>query len=214
MKIETLTLGMFQTNTYFIIHEPTGRTIVVDPAAEAGTILQKSKKEKLTIEKICLTHGHLDHIGAVEVLAQETGAEVIIHKEGEKYLQDGNYNLSTVFTGSLIQAKADHYVEEGDVVELKGTDIALKVIHAPGHTLDGIAYYSELYKAAFVGDIIFKGSIGRTDFLGGDTASLLKSIETKIFTLPEDVCLYSGHGPVTSVGHEKATNPHFHLFDF
>lgn len=209
MKIECMALGMVQTNTYFIIDEATNKTILVDPAGEANRILKHIEESGLQVEKICLTHGHFDHIGAVEAVRRATGAEVIIHKEGERYLSDDQYNLAAVFTGQSLSMKADDYVEDGEVITLEDTDIALQVIHVPGHTLDGVAYYSETYAVAFVGDILFRGSIGRTDFPGGDTAMLLKGIKEKLFTLPEDVTIYSGHGEPTSIGHEKRSNPNF-----
>lgn len=213
MKIECMVLGMVQTNTYFIIDEDTKRTILIDPAANAEAILRRVGEEGLVVEKICLTHGHFDHIGAVEAVKEATGAEVIIHSQGKQYIEDASYNLSSAFTGRSMTAKADTYVEDGETVVLEGTAIQLKVIHVPGHTMDGVAFYSEDYGVAFVGDILFRGSIGRTDFPGGNISMLLKGIQEELFTLPEDVTIYSGHGEPTTIGHEKRTNPSFHLFD-
>ncbi|MEF9959058.1 MAG: MBL fold metallo-hydrolase [Niameybacter sp.] len=212
MKIEKLVVGMIGEQTYFIIDEATKKAFVVDPGDDAAIINRKIDADGLQIEKILLTHGHFDHIGAVEEVRRHTGAKVVIHEEGKRYLEDVAYNLSTMFDGFLT-LQADEYVQDRGVITLKGTDISLEVIHAPGHTKDGVAFYSHKYKVAFVGDIIFRGSIGRTDFLGGNTTDLIHNIRERIFTLDKDVVLYPGHGPSTTVGYEKLHNASFNMFE-
>lgn len=212
MKIESLAVGMLAEQTYFIIDETTKKTFVVDPGDDANIINRKIDEEGLKVEKILLTHGHFDHIGAVEEVRKHTGCKVVIHTEGKNYLEDVNYNLSPMF-GGYLTLKADEYVAHGDVVTLEGTDIEMKVIHAPGHTRDGVAFYSDKYKVAFVGDIIFKESIGRTDFPGGSSADLIKNIKEHIFTLDKEVRLYPGHGEPTTVGYEILHNAYFNMFE-
>lgn len=212
MKIESLAVGMLAEQTYFIIDEQTKKTFIVDPGDDASIINRKIDQEGLKVEKILLTHGHFDHIGAVEEVRKHTGCQVVIHTAGKLYLQDVNYNLSPMI-GSHITVEADGYVEHGDVITLEGTDIELEVIHAPGHTKDGVAFYSKKYKVAFVGDIIFKGSVGRTDFPGGNAADLIKNIKERLFTLDKDVTLYPGHGEATTVGYEILHNAYFNMFE-
>ena len=212
MKIVMMTLGMMQEQSYFIIDEATKRAFVVDPGDQADKLLKYINQEGLKLEKILLTHGHFDHIGAVEALREATGATVICHTEGKIYLEDISYNLSAM-TGEPFTLKADRYVADGEHIKMEGTPIDLEVVYAPGHTLDGIAFYEASQKALFVGDIIFRGSIGRTDFKGGNSVQLITSIKNKIFTLPNDTVIYPGHGPSTSVGHEKNTNAYFNMFE-
>ncbi|MDA3731496.1 MBL fold metallo-hydrolase [Niameybacter massiliensis] len=212
MKIEVLSVGALAEQTYFIIDEATKKAFIVDPGDDAAIINQKIDQEELKVEKIILTHGHFDHIGAVEEVRHHTGCKVVIHEEGKRYLEDVAYNLSTMLGGALT-LQADEYVQHGDIITLDGTDISFKVLHAPGHTKDGVAFYSEKYKVAFVGDIIFRGSIGRTDFLGGNSVDLIKSIREQIFTLDKEVVLYPGHGPATTVGDEILHNPYFNMFE-
>lgn len=213
MKIDRITVGMLQEHTYFIIDEDTSKAFIVDPGAEAQRILNKIKVEGLSIEAILLTHGHFDHIGAVIELRETLGCPVIIHECGKTYTSNPDYNLSSVFASEELVFEADRYVEDGEIIELVGTDISLKVVFAPGHTLDGVAYYNDKERVAFVGDIIFNGSIGKTDLPGGDMTTLLSSIKKGIFTLPEETVIYPGHGASTTVGHEKNTNPFFHIYD-
>lgn len=210
--IKALTVGMLQEHTYFFIDDQTKHGFLIDPGDEADKILNNIQKEDFVIEKILLTHGHFDHIGAARDIRQALGCPIIIHEEGKKYLQDASWNLSGLY-GEGYTFEADNYVIDGEIIELStNADMNLKVLYVPGHTSDGIAFYSEKYGIAFVGDIIFYGSVGRCDHPGGDMNRLLSGIQTQIFTLPEQTKLYPGHGPSTTVKHEKATNPFFNLF--
>jgi glyoxylase-like metal-dependent hydrolase (beta-lactamase superfamily II) len=208
MKVEYLFVGALQEIAYFLIDEETNKTFIVDPGAEADRILEKIKKQNLQVEALLITHGHYDHIGAVMALKEALGCKVIAHEHAKLYLQDTNYNLSTAFGGAELKVEADEYVQEGDTLTLEGTDLTLEVLYAPGHTLDSAVYYTKAYQAAFVGDVIFKDSIGRTDLQGGSYEQLQNSIREKIYTLEDETILYPGHGPFTSVGYEKNFNPY------
>lgn len=211
--IKAITVGMLQVHTYFFIDDKTKHGFIIDPGDEADKILAKISQEQAVIEKIILTHGHFDHIGAVQKLRETLGCPVLIHEEGKQYLEDASWNLSGIY-GRAYTFSADEYVKHGDVITLEANpEMSLKVIHAPGHTADGIAFYSEKQHIAFVGDIIFNGSVGRADHPGGDTNRLLSSIKAQIFALPDETILYPGHGPSTTVGREKATNPFFNLYE-
>ncbi len=209
MMIQKLTVGMLQEHTYFFIDDKTKHGFLVDPGDEAGRILDKVNQEEWIIEKILLTHGHFDHIGAVAQVREALECPVVIHEEGKAYLQNAAWNLSERY-GKGYTLDADYYVKHGDSIVLGvNPNIHLKVIYVPGHTTDGVAYYSEQERSAFVGDIIFNGAVGRCDNPGGDMNSLLSGIRTQIFTLPDEIILLPGHGPYTTVKNEKETNPYF-----
>lgn len=213
MKIDRLTVGMLQEHTYFIIDEASKKAFIIDPGAEAKRILDKIANEGLEIQAILLTHGHFDHIGAAVEIREALGCPIVIHECGKAYISSADYNLSSVFGREDVTFEADRYVNKGEQIVLEGTDVTLEVVFAPGHTLDGVAYYSEAEGVAFVGDIIFNGSVGRTDNPGGDMGTLLKSIRENIFTLPGETVLYPGHGGPTTVKQEKNTNPFFNIYD-
>lgn len=207
--IQKLTVGMIQEHTYFFIDEATKHGFLVDPGDEAERLLGKIRKEGWIIEKILLTHGHFDHIGAVAEIRQAIGCKVVSHEEGKSYLLNPAWNLSDRY-GKAYTLEADVYVSHGDTIVLEANpDMTLKVIHAPGHTTDGTAYYCEREQVAFVGDIIFNGAVGRCDNPGGNMNRLLNAIREQIFTLPDKTLLFPGHGPYTTVEQEKETNPFF-----
>ncbi|MGL4738495.1 MAG: MBL fold metallo-hydrolase [Cellulosilyticaceae bacterium] len=210
MRIDTLTVGMLQEHTYIVSDEVTKAAVIIDPGADAGRIIDFVKNNELDVKKILLTHGHFDHIGAVPELRTAIGCGVIAHEVAPMYLEKPENNLSRVFGHNDLQFAADEYVGDQDLICIEGSDtLTFEVIFAPGHTADGVAFYHRASGNAFVGDIIFRGSVGRSDHPGGNAAHLIHSIQTKIFTLPEDVVVHPGHGPATTVGYEKRTNPYF-----
>lgn len=205
--------GLFGELTYFYIDETTNHGFVIDPGADAQMLLGVIKEQGWTIEKILLTHGHIDHMRSADGLREALACPIVIHEEGKQYVEDAVWNLSEAMDVALTFS-ADKYVRHGDEIILEANNqFKLKVLHAPGHTLDGVAYYDEAAGVAFVGDIIFSGSIGRSDLPGGNMMRLLNAIRAQIFTLPDDVVLYPGHGMPTTVGREKETNPHFNFFE-
>lgn len=214
--IEKIVVGPLQENAYFVIDEETKKGIIIDPGAEAGRILATIKENEWEIGLILITHGHYDHIGAAEELREELGCDIIAHKGAKEYLEDPEKNLSTMFGNDKVQFSADKYISEGEASydnllgDLPKT-LSFKVFYAPGHTSDSIVFYFEGFNAAFVGDVIFKESMGRTDLYGGSGPGLLESIKTQVFTLPEETVLYSGHGPSTTVKYEKSYNPYFNM---
>lgn len=211
--IQILSGGLFGELTYFYIDDTTNHGFIIDPGANAEAILKLIDERGWTIEKILITHGHVDHILAAPALKEALGCEIVIHQEGEKYLADPEWNLTGDF-GETLSFAADRYVAHGDVIALEANpDFAVKVIHAPGHTADGVAYYSEKEGVAFVGDIIFQGSVGRSDLPGGNTLRLLSAIRAQIFTLPDDTVLFPGHGERTTVKSERETSPVFNFYD-
>jgi hydroxyacylglutathione hydrolase len=207
VKIDRLILGDFETNCYILRNSPKATNcLIIDTGIDAEPLLDFLEVNKLTPAALILTHGHADHIAGVEPLRKEfPSIQVYIHKLDAEMLTDAAANLSVMTGSSLTAAKADHLVEEGDTIDKVG--IRLRVIHTPGHTPGGICLYSEKDGVIFVGDTLFAGSIGRTDFPNGDMRQLIEGIKHKLFKLPEDTIVYTGHGPETTIGREQADNP-------
>ena len=198
-----------ETNAYFYIDESTNHGFLIDPAAEPEKLLQIIKDNNWIIEKMLITHGHFDHIGAVQNLHNELNIPYYIHENGKEYLTNPTFNLSAYF-GNSITLNDAQYLKENDTITLDGNpQTKLKVIHTPGHTQDSVLFYDKQNHLAFVGDTIFKSSIGRTDFPGGNHQQLKESIQNKVFALPDKTTLYSGHSELTTIEAEKKN---FHFF--
>lgn len=209
MIIETLILGDFQTNCYIVRpSEKTRKCLVIDPGMDPSPLLQTLQNSRLTPVVIFLTHGHVDHIAGVELLREHwKKAKVSIHQADADMLTDPVKNLS-MMAGSMVQARpADTLYESEGGVDLAGMEFDL--LHTPGHTPGGVCLYSSKEGLAFVGDTLFAGSIGRSDFEGGSHRQLIQSIESKLLALPEETTIYPGHGPATTVKREKLSNPFF-----
>ena len=195
---------VIETNSYFYIDEKTNHCFIVDPGAEADRLIQIIGEKNYIPEKILITHGHFDHIGAVEKLHDHFGIPYLIHAAGENYLKNIYHNLSGYYGLNIILNDAE-YLRDSDIISLStDPEAKLKLIHTPGHTADSSIYYDEKNKIAFVGDTIFKNSVGRTDLPGGDQYQLSDSILNKIFRLPDETILYSGHTEKTDVLTEKS----------
>ena len=194
------------TNTYFYIDENSNSGFLIDPATEADKLLQIISDNHWQIEKILLTHGHFDHIGAVSQIADTLKIPYFIHSEGAKYLNNPKVNLSSLTPQPIILSQAQ-YLNDNDIITLSADPkLNLQVIYTPGHTSDSVVYYDKQNSLAFVGDTIFKNSYGTTSFPGGDLTQLMNSIKNKILTLPDSTILYPGHEQLTSI---KAEKPNF-----
>ena len=207
LRIHTIISQPFEENTY-VIHQPGQRqALVVDPGLEPELIGRLLQEEKLEVTAILNTHGHADHIGGNQYLKQAFPQAPLIAGINEaELLTDANLNLSAPFGLPIVSPPADRLVREGDVLDLAG--IRLEVLDIPGHSPGHIVF---VYRGdpclVFSGDVIFRGSVGRTDFPGGSSDLLFQGIRTKLFLLPPETILYPGHGPATTVDHEKHTNP-------
>ena len=188
MILKSLVVGAFGTNCYIVGSDATMEGMIIDPGDEASLILRSVKETKLKINLIVITHGHGDHIGAIDQVKRATGVKIAIH------LSDA------VALGS--QYSADLLLKGGDSVDIG--DLHFFVIHTPGHSPGGICLYG--HNILFCGDTLFNYSIGRTD-LGGSTSQLLNSIMTKLMILPDNTVVYPGHGPATTIGEERRGNP-------
>jgi len=207
MKVDRLVLGEFENNCYIArSSDEASDCLVIDTGLDVQPLLKFLERDKLTPAAVILTHGHMDHIAGVEMLREKYPSILIyIHKLDAEMLTDAAANLSIMTGSSLTASKADYLIDEGDTIDKAG--IQLRVIHTPGHTPGGICLYSEKDGIIFVGDTLFAGSIGRTDFPNGNMRQLIKGIKLKLFVLPEDTIAYPGHGPETTIGREKADNP-------
>ena len=207
MKIDRLILGEFETNCYVLRSSEAAKDcLIVDAGLGANKLIKFLDEHKLNPVSIVLTHGHIDHIEGVAALrAGFPDIKVHIHKLDAEMLTEPYANLSAM-TGTAFRVEpADFLLDEQSVIEQ--ADIKLSVLHTPGHTPGGICLYSEEEGIVFTDDTLFADSIGRTDFPNGNMEQLLKSIREKLFTLPDETKVYSGHGPVTTIAHEKAYNP-------
>jgi len=203
MQIKTLMVGVIAANCHIAWCEKTGEAVVIDPGGDGEKINRFLDQQGLKVKYIVLTHGHGDHIAAVDEVRQKTGAQVAIHPKDAPMLTDPQKNLSGFLGGAVKLKPADLEVSDGEEI-IFGTK-KLKVLHTPGHTLGSISLYGE--DVIFSGDTLFFGSVGRVDFPGGSWDKLLKSIRDKIFVLPDYTRVLPGHGPETTVGYEKKHNP-------
>ena len=197
--------GYFEVNSYFFVDETTNRCFLIDPGAEGQRLLKIARENFWVIEKILLTHGHFDHTGGIGQIRISNDIPVYAYENADLYLLDPMKNLSH-FCGQDIFIRDVKYFHDGDLISLnnnKNPEFFLKVIHTPGHTEDSVVFYSEDEKIAFVGDTIFKGSIGSTMYPGGNGDDLRASITEKIFTLPDETILLSGHSDPTTVKAER-----------
>lgn len=210
LKIEVTTIVSlpFEENTYIAQIEGREDCLVVDPGLEPEKILSHLDSKGLVPAALLNTHGHSDHMGGNEALKKRwPDCPLVIGSGDADMLTDARRNLSAQFGIPITSPPADVTVEHGEVYSAAG--IGLEVRHVPGHSTGHVVYLCREHDPplVFVGDVIFSGSIGRTDFPGGSLEQLLDGIRTKLFDLPEQTVLLSGHGPPTTVGQEKRTNP-------
>ncbi|MBE0447059.1 MAG: MBL fold metallo-hydrolase [Actinobacteria bacterium] len=206
MFLETLVVGDLDTNCYIVASEHAGEAIVIDPAGNVGIILDTIAAKSLEVKYILLTHGHWDHFSVAGILGEKTGAKIGIHKDDLEMI--GNPMLSMGFMAGEDESatiKADFELTDRQV--LKVGDMDVKIIHTPGHTRGGVTI--QIGDSLFTGDLIFYRSVGRTDLAGGSFKTLVNSIKDKIYRFPDQVKIYPGHGPPTSVGEERRENPYF-----
>lgn len=202
MIVQTLALGPAQTNCY-LVGSPQA-AVVIDPGWQADAILTASRSAELTIKAILLTHGHFDHIGAVADVKSALQVPLIAHAQEVDLL---NVRGGADLFGFKIRSvpRPDRLVAHGEIIEIDA--LRFEVRHVPGHTRGHVAFIEHDQQAAFVGDVLFAGSIGRTDLPGGNYDTLITSIHDQLLTLPDDFKVYPGHGPPTTIGEERRTNP-------
>jgi glyoxylase-like metal-dependent hydrolase (beta-lactamase superfamily II) len=196
----------FAQNSSIVWSPRTGRGAVVDPGGETPRLLGAARANNVEIEKILVTHGHLDHAGAVADLAAELGVPVEGPHRDEAFWIDQLASQGARYGMDWCKSfTPDRWLDDGDTVEVGGEPLA--VIHCPGHTPGHVVFFHEEARIALVGDVLFRGSIGRTDFPRGNHGDLLRSIATKLWPLGEDVTFVPGHGPLSTFGDERRSNP-------
>ncbi len=202
-----LTVGLLEVNCYILGDEETREAVVIDPGGDEEEILDVLSRNKLQLKLIIDTHGHFDHVDANQPLKDATGAKIAIHEADAQMLHKPSAE-AMFFTGNRLRlSQPDILLKENDILTF-GT-YRLKVLHTPGHTPGGISLLLEDHPYVYVGDLLFAGSIGRTDFPGGSYDDLINAVKTKIFPLGDNYSVYPGHGPVTTVAQERKYNPFF-----
>jgi len=203
MIIETIAVSPFETNCFLVAQDVGQSCVIIDPGDEDEKIIEYIDKNKLTPSAILLTHGHGDHIGAVEPMRKKYNIPVYVGKGDEPLLASPSANMSAIFGHSIECSPAEHIVSDSDVIKIK--DLEFVVFATPGHSPGGVCYY--IGNRLFCGDTLFCGSVGRTDLPGGSHSQLIGSIQKSILSLPDDTICYPGHGPATTVGEERRDNP-------
>ncbi|AUC89580.1 MBL fold metallo-hydrolase [Alteromonas sp. MB-3u-76] len=207
MKIVVIPVTPFSQNCSLIWDPSSMKGAFVDPGGNVEQLIKAAKDNYVEIEKIILTHGHLDHVGGTTAIASHFNVPIIGPHKGDKFWLDGLMQQSQMFGFPPASPfEPTQWLNDNDTISV-GT-LTLEVLHCPGHTPGHVALVERSSNRIIVGDIIFAGSIGRTDFPQGNQQQLIDSIKRKILSLPEDMMIYPGHGPTTTVGTEKATNPY------
>jgi hydroxyacylglutathione hydrolase len=210
MKWNQIPLGPLQTNCYVVENEE--ECVIIDPGGEGEKLIQHLQSKKWKPLAILLTHAHFDHIGAVDTLRDYYHIPVYIHEKEAKWLFDPALNGSQSFLpGQLIRLKPADQILTNET-ELKIGNFSFHLFETPGHSPGSVTYYLKEKGMIFSGDVLFQGSIGRTDLIGGNQDQLMKSIHTKLLVLPEDTIVLSGHGPITTLVDEMENNPFLNGF--
>lgn len=204
LQVEPLVVGPLFSNCYIVYDDAVKQGVIIDPGDDADVILKAVRELHIEIRYILATHGHFDHVGAVAPLKTELKAEFLAHEGDFFFIKDGE-NAARRWGVDIEQPpKPDRFIVDEEIIEIGG--FQLKVLHTPGHSPGGVSY---LYNAmVFAGDTLFQGSIGRTDFRKGSFEELTKSIKTRLYILPDETIVYTGHGPITTIGDEKRYNPY------
>ncbi len=205
MKLETIVVGPFEVNCYVYWDEQTSDGVILDPGGDEDRIIERVDKHGVSPRAILLTHGHGDHIAAVEAIKDHYRIPLYIGKGDEKLLRDPSENVSLMYGQPIRAPEPDVVMTDEQSIQFGG--VLLKVLATPGHTEGGMCFLDEREACLFCGDTLFWGSVGRTDLPGGSTAVLLESIKSRITSLPDEVICYPGHAPKTTVGAERVNNP-------
>jgi hydroxyacylglutathione hydrolase len=208
VNVHVLPAGPIQTNAYLLTDPSTGGAVLVDaPEGVWKQVEAILKREGCRLSALWLTHGHWDHIQGAAEVARKSGARILAHRADQPLIETPEVMRPLMIPGLVVEpSKVDQWVQDGEMVEALGEKV--RVSHVPGHALGSLMFYFPKAAAAFSGDALFKGNVGRTDLPGGDFGELERSIRTRIYTLPDETTVFPGHGDTTTVGEEKVSNPH------
>jgi len=207
MKVTLIPVTPFQQNCSLLVCPSTGRAAVVDPGGDLELIEAEVARQNVQVEKVLLTHGHVDHCAGAKALAAHYGVPIEGPHEDERFWLDALPEQSKRFGFQAADAfEPDRWLTNGDTVHFG--DEELEVYHCPGHTPGHVVFFSREHRLALVGDVLFAGSIGRTDFPRGNHADLIRSIRARLWPLGDDVTFVPGHGPTSTFGQERRTNPY------
>ena len=202
MIIKAIPAGIYDANCYIVMDEKTKDAVVLDPGGDGEMLERAIKDMKANVKSILLTHGHMDHVGGVEYLSDKLNVPFYISKIDEEYMEKDNYVFGSI-------RNANGYLEDGNALSFGSLNI--KVIATPGHTKGGLCFLIE--DKLFTGDTLFQGSIGRTDFIGGSFPEIIDSIKPTLLPLGDEIEVYPGHGPKSSIGYEKGYNMYLNDYD-
>jgi hydroxyacylglutathione hydrolase len=197
----------FQQNCTILFDTETKQGVVVDPGGDVPKIMAALENNGITVEAIWITHGHLDHAGGAMELKEKLGVSIIGPHVADKFILDDIEKRSAAYgaPGEMHNCTPDQFLEQGDKVSFGEHEF--EVLHCPGHSPGSVVFYNRKAGFAHVGDVLFRGGIGRTDFPGGDHAALMNSIKNKLFPLGDEIAFICGHGPGGKFGEERRTNP-------
>jgi glyoxylase-like metal-dependent hydrolase (beta-lactamase superfamily II) len=196
----------FQQNCTLLWCEVTRKAVVIDPGGDVPEILAAIENANVSVEKIWLTHGHIDHVGGAADLRDALKVEIVGPHRDDQFLLDNVVNSGRSFgIDGVRDVTPDRWLVEGDSVSIG--ELSFKILHCPGHSPGSVVFFNDAMRFALVGDVLFAGSVGRTDLPGGSHATLMQSITDKLLPLGDDVGFICGHGPGSSIGQERMTNP-------
>ena len=203
LLVHQLSVGPLQVNCFVVACQRTREAMVIDPGEDGPRILQLAESNGYQVKQIVNTHGHFDHIGANQPVKDETGADLMMHEADLPLLQNARNHAQAYGLTVSPSPDPDKFLNEGDVFSVG--EQSFSVFHVPGHSPGSICLLSDGH--LFVGDVLFAGSVGRTDLPGGDFDALVEGVREKLFRLPADTIVHPGHGPDTTIGREKQMNP-------